>query len=114
MCIADGLQCNSGSELKGQVASSAAEPRVCAPRRPVPRLSVFTHARTQNRKKKKKKINMSPGDRVEEDGKIATRNQRDETKIWPLVYLILSFLGLTFQRHAETAEPTTTKQLFSS
>lgn len=41
----------------------------------------------------KKKINTSPGNKVEEDGKIPTSNQRDERKLWPLVNPILHFFG---------------------
>lgn len=106
---------------EGKVATSAAELRVCASAhagrsRPVPRLSVSTgfHPCLNAESQKKIKINMSPGDGEEEDGRFPTSNQRSETQIWPLVYLILSFPSVTFQCHTETAESTTHKKPFSS
>lgn len=45
---------------------------------------------------------MSPGDRVEEDSEIPTSNQRDETKIWPLV---ISFSFLRLQVSSVTLRP---------
>lgn len=102
-----------------KVATSAAELRVCASvradgSRPVPRLPVSTAFHPRSNTEWQTKINMSPGDGEEEDDKIPTSNRRGETQIWTLVYLVLSFLSRTFQGHAETAEPTTPKKLFSS
>lgn len=72
----------------GKVGASAAEPRVSASR--TSRLSVCLHPSSpvlEHRIAKKrpppqkKKINTSPGNKVEEDGKIPTSNQRDERKL---------------------------------